>query len=245
MTKSLRFPDDVRPDFSGFSEEAFAFLSDLKRNNQRTWFKTHKEVYDREVKFATECLLGEFRDSVPVRGDPARGMFRIYRDTRFAADKSPYKTHVGAVLTRSGAKGDPGLVYIHIEPGGSFVSAGFYALARDFLHAWRQRMSEDPAGFLGMAAALEEAGHRLEHRGALKAMPRGFREHATGPVAEHLRWKHFLVSRPVTDRRARGRQLLAIIRDLMETALPLLEYGWAVLETMPGDDPRRHMRTAG
>lgn len=245
VTKSLQFPGDIRPDFSGFSKEAFTFLSDLKRNNQRAWFKARKEVYDREVKFATECLLGEFRDSVPVRGDPAHGMFRIYRDVRFAADKSPYKTHVGAVLTRSGAKGDPGLVYIHIEPGGSFVAAGFYAPTKDFLHAWRRRMSGDPAEFLEVAADLERAGHRLEHRGAIKTMPHGFRAHATGPVAEHLRWKHFLVSRPVTDRRAQGRQLLTIIRDLMKVAMPLLEYGWSVLEEMPGDDPRRHMRTAG
>lgn len=250
MTKTLDFPDDVRPDFHGFSTEAFDFLSGLKRNNDRTWFAERKDIYDVEVKFQIECLLGEFAPSrgpsaLPVRGDPKRGMFRIYRDVRFAKDKQPYKTHAGAVLSRTGGRGDAGIVYIHIDPGACFVSSGFYAPDRDFLTAWRNRMTQDPGGFLDTVAAHtgKRSRYELRHRGALKTLPRGFSEHADSPVAEYLKWKHFLISRPVTDKQAQSRQLVGIVRETAEAALPLLNYGWDVYETMLEDDPRRHMRT--
>ena len=249
MKKLLEFPDDVRPDFQGFSKEAFAFFEGLARNNERPWFQSRKELYDTEVKFAMECLLGEFSraagtGSFPVRGDPGRGMFRIYRDVRFSKDKSPYKTHAGAVMTRSGSKGEPGLVYVHIQPGQCFVSAGFYSPGKEFLHAWRRHIAEDPDAFLELIAPFGGARSRyvLGHRGALKTMPRGFQEHAGSPVAEYLKWKHFLVSRKVTDRQAQSRKLLSIIRELGEIATPFLEFGWTIHETAMEDDPRRHMR---
>ncbi len=243
MAKPLEFPDDVRPDFRGFSKEAFAFLEELERNNDRNWFKARKGIYDREVRFAMECLLAEFRAAEPVRGDPRRGMFRIHRDTRFSADKSPYKTHAGAVLTRSGGKGEPGLAYVHVQPGRSFVSAGFYAPDREFLHAWRRRIADKPEEFLELAGTLRKPRHVFGHRGALKTMPRGFREHADGPVADYLRWKHFLVTRKVTDAQAGSRRLVGLVRETIDVAEPLLEFGWAVRETALEDDPRRHLRT--
>jgi uncharacterized protein (TIGR02453 family) len=251
MTKTLEFPDDVRPDFQGFSKEAFGFLDGLKRNNDRAWFTDRKALYDAEVKFQMECLLGEFAPSrgpsaLPVRGDPKRGMFRIYRDVRFAKDKQPYKTHAGAVLSRTGGRGEAGIVYIHIEPGACFVSAGFYAPDRDFLTAWRNRMAQDPDGFLDAVAPFtgERSKYVLRHRGALKTLPRGFSEHAESPVAEFLKWKHFLIARTVTDRQAQSRQLIEIVRETAEAAIPLLNYGWDIYETMLDADPRRHMRTA-
>ena len=178
MKKPLEFPADVRPDFQGFSAEAFAFLAALSENNERAWFKARKDLYDAEVKFPMECLLAEFApgrapDGFPLRGDPARGMFRIHRDVRFSKDKSPYKTHAGAVLTRSGSKGDPGLLYIHVQPGASFVSAGFYSPGKEFLHAWRTCIADRPEEFLDLVApfAAPRGRYALRHRGALRTMP--------------------------------------------------------------------------
>ena len=249
MNKSLEFPDDIRPDFQGFPPEAFAFLEGLQKNNNRDWFKARKAAYDNDIKFTTECLLGEFTANrrppgFPVLGDPKRGMFRIYRDVRFAKDKNPYKTHAGAVMTRSGGKGDQGLIYTHIEPGGSFLSAGFYSLDKEFLSAWRTRIATEPDRFLELIEPFTKPRGRyfLRHRGALKTMPRGFQEYADSPVAEYIKWKHFLVGRSLTDKQAQSRKLLDHIRDLAEIAKPFLEFGWDVLETSYEDDPRRHMR---
>jgi len=81
---------------------------------------------------------------IPLRGDK-RGMFRIHRDVRFAKDKLPYQTHASAVLTPSGTKGDPGLVYVHISADGlsswsdgqegSFMAPGFHQPDKDVLSA--------------------------------------------------------------------------------------------------------------
>ena len=250
MKKALEFPADVRPDFKGFSKDAFAFLDGLSKNNDRAWFTANKAAYDEEVKFQMECLLAEFAGSrrpggFPLQGDPARGMFRVYRDVRFAKDKSPYKTHAGAVLTRSGAKGDPGILYVHIEPGGCFLSAGFYSPDKDFLGAWRAAMAKRPEEFLDIATAFAKPRSKyvLRHRGALKTMPRGFQEFSDAPIGEYLKWKHFLVGREIPDSVARSRKLIDAMAELAEVAMPLLEYGWAVYETAFADDPRLHMRT--
>jgi len=250
MAQTFEFPDDIRPDFHGFSPEAFKFLTGLKKNNDRTWFKARKDIYDAEIKFPMECLLGEFTpdrrpNEFPLRGDPKRGMFRIYRDVRFSKDKNPYKTHCGAVLTRSGGKGDPGVVYVHVEPGESFLSAGFYSLDKDFLGAWRTRMAADPREFLDLVEPFTKPRGKyfLRHRGALKTMPRGFQEHAESPVADYIKWKHFLVGRKITDNQAQSRKLVDLIAELADAALPFLSYGWEIYETAYEDDPRRHMRT--
>jgi uncharacterized protein (TIGR02453 family) len=252
MKKALEFPSDVRPDFKGFSREAFAFLEGLAKNNDRAWFAANKAAYDEEVKFQMECLLAEFVGSrrpagFPLLGDPARGMFRVHRDVRFARDKSPYKTHAGAVMTRSGTKGDPGILYVHVEPGGCFISAGFYSPERDFLAAWRATIAKRPGEFLDIAAPFGKPRSKyvLRHRGALKTMPRGFQEFAGTPIGEYLKWKHFLVAREIPDSVAQSRKLVDAIAELAEVAMPLLEYGWAVHKTAFEDDPRRHMRSGG
>src|SRR5258708_13315870 len=116
--------------FSGFRPAAFAFLNELRDNNDPAWFKPRKALYEAEVLapfrdliVAVGAALGEA--GLPLVGDPMRGIFRIYRDVRFSPDKRLYKTHAGAGLTRSGRKRDPGLLYLHLEPAQSRVAAGF------------------------------------------------------------------------------------------------------------------------
>jgi len=234
---ALVFPDDVRPDFEGFPPAAFTFLRGIARHNERAWFEAQRDAYATAVKFPMECLVASFpRDgSLPVWGDPRRAIFRIHRDVRFANDKRPYKTHVGAVLSRTGGRGDTGILYIHIEPGASFVSSGFYMPEPPFLAAWRRRMVEDPDAFLAVARAFKRkpGGMTLGTREALKTLPQGFRDHADSPVAEFLRWKHFLIHRPVSDAEAAGPRLVAIIGRLGAAARPLLDYGWDVLTRVP------------
>ena len=91
------------PPFSGFSEETLQFLPDLEQNNRREWFNTRKtffketvqEVLRRRVS-STSAALAKKR--IPLSTEPKKAIFRIYRDTRFSADKSPYKTNLGAVF---------------------------------------------------------------------------------------------------------------------------------------------------
>ena len=249
MTAKLVFPDDVRPDFEGFSDAAFAFLEGLARNNERGWFNENRETWETEIRFPLECLVAEFRPGaagrgLPVRGDPTKAIFRIYRDIRFSKNKQPYKTHAGAVLSRTGARGEAGVVYIHVQPENCFVSAGFWRLDPPTLTAWRRRMVDDPDEWLAIVEPYEGDADAAYMRtiSALKTMPRGFKQDADSPVAEWVRWKSFLLTRPVADADAKSRSFVDIIREHARKAIPLLEYGWELAD-MPGDDdPRRHMR---
>jgi uncharacterized protein (TIGR02453 family) len=96
--------------FAGFRPAALEFFAGLREHNDPLWFKPRKAIYDTEVLAPFRALilaLGEGLEAagIPLVGDPARGIFRLYRDVRFSANKQLYKTHAGGVLTRSGGKG--------------------------------------------------------------------------------------------------------------------------------------------
>ena len=128
-----------------------------------------------------------------------KGIFRIYRDTRFSKNKAPYKTHVGLVWSRSGRKSDEGALYAHVEPGNCFLGAGFWAPETPLLRRWRERLAADPAGWLAAIAEVEGAGLAVEGRDSLKRMPRGYESFAESDVAEALRWKGAVAMQRVAD----------------------------------------------
>ena len=148
--------------FPGFRPAALAFFRELSEHNDPLWFKPHKAVYEtqvlaplRQLVVAIGAALEEA--GLPLVGDPQRGIFRIYRDVRFSPDKRLYKTHAGAVLTRSGNKRDPGLLYLHIAPGESIVAAGFWHPEPPLLARLRRAILDDPDGFLAMAGQIGRA----------------------------------------------------------------------------------------
>jgi uncharacterized protein (TIGR02453 family) len=131
-----------------FREEALKFLRGLRRNNRREWFDARKDVYERELKQpmlalieAVNAALAEF---APDHVRPAqKSMFRIYRDTRFSADKSPYKTHVAAWWSRAGLeKTSGGGFYFHVAADEVVIAAGVYMPEREQLQAIRKYLLE-------------------------------------------------------------------------------------------------------
>src|SRR6476661_3832884 len=127
--------------FTGFRPEAVEFLAELAANNERAWFQPRKAEFERLLKEPLEALCvaldDEFRGrGIPLRADPAKSPFRIYRDVRFAKDKSPYKTNIGASFPWAGGENpDPSGRshtenvhssggYFHLSPGESYVGGG-------------------------------------------------------------------------------------------------------------------------
>src|SRR6188474_3688050 len=97
------------PPFNGFSPEAIQFLADLAANNERSWFQPRKAEYERLLKEPLEQLIAALAErfearGIPLRADPAKSPFRIYRDVRFSKDKSPYKTNMGASFPWTGER---------------------------------------------------------------------------------------------------------------------------------------------
>jgi uncharacterized protein (TIGR02453 family) len=222
--------------FAGFRPAAFAFFSELRDNNDPAWFKPRKAIYEAEV-------LGPFRELIaalgkalqeaglPLVGDARHGIFRIYRDVRFSPDKRLYKTHAGAVLTRSGRKRDPGLLYVHVAPAESMVAAGFWHPEPGLLSRLRRSILADPEAFLAVAEGLDMAGSPISSDERLSRPPRGFEAARGTKVAEYIGWKSFTAHAGLSDAEMQSPALVDRIVHFARTALPLLEWGWAAIDT--------------
>ena len=236
---TARKPAEPAAGFAGFRPAAFAFFRGLRDNNDPAWFKPRKAVYETEVLAPFRALIAAVTAAlaeagIPLSGDPARSIFRIYRDVRFSPDKRLYKTHAGAVLTRSGEKGDPGLLYLHLEPAASMVAAGFWHPEPPMLSRLRRAMLGDPERFAEIAEALDAAGRPLSSDEALTRLPRGF-ETAKGTLVEdYVCWKSFTAHAALRNRDMQSPEVVGRIVDFARTALPLLEWGWeAIADDMP------------
>jgi uncharacterized protein (TIGR02453 family) len=160
-----------------FTEELFRFLARLKRNNNRDWFLVHKEEYEAVVRqpalnFITAFAAPLYEISPYLVADPrpSRGsLFRIYRDTRFAADKRPYKTHIAMRFAHRGKDvHSPGL-YLHLESGGCFAASGLWHPEAPTLLRVRNAIVERPKEWRAVRKLLN-----WDDAGKLSRPPRGF-----------------------------------------------------------------------
>jgi len=140
--------------FNGFSKETFSFFRRLKRNNTKVWFDDHKQEYEQHVLEPAKAFVTAFgtriREKVPgIIADPKinRSIFRIYRDTRFSPDKTPYKTHLGLFLWEGGPSRMecPGF-YIQLEPAKILLGAGLYQFSAQILRRFRKAIVDPDFG---------------------------------------------------------------------------------------------------
>ena len=181
------------------------FLQDLARHNQRAWFQKNRPRYEAargEVVRVVDAVMAGIAHFEPniLEQDPEDCFFRINRDTRFAKDKTPYKTHFGAFITDRGRKADRAGYYVHVQPGESLVAGGLYMPPGPQLKAVRRALLEDAAGLrriLAKPAFRKRFGRELP--GAkLKTVPRDVpKDH---PDADLLRLTSFEVYRMASDR---------------------------------------------
>ncbi len=189
-----------------FTPRTFVFLSELAANNNREWFRANKSRYDHDVKEPALRFISDFAEplkeiSPHFRADPrANGgsLFRIYRDTRFSKDKSPYKTHTG-IHFRHEAYRDahaPGY-YLHIQPGNCFMGGGIWRPAGPTLRKIREAIDKDGDAWREAScdpqfrATFELAGDSL-----IRA-PKGFS--VDHPLIEDLRRKDFIGVAPLSE----------------------------------------------
>ena len=180
-----------------FPPETLRFLRALKRNNRREWFEAHRgdyEAYVRQPMTAiVERLAVDLRAFAPeLVASPKISMYRIYRDTRFSENKTPYKTHIAAVFpTRGLAKHEGAGAYFHVSPDEVWIGGGMYSPQPPQLVAVREHI----AGHVKQLRAIVESPGFLKtvgplHGDKLTRVPRGFaRDH---PAAEFLKFKHFV-----------------------------------------------------
>ena len=222
--------------FSGFGPQAIPFFKALAFHQTKDWFEANRAIYEGEIKGPlgdlVEDLAARFaKAKIPLKGDRKASLFRVNRDVRFAKDKSPYKTNAGAVLTRSGTKNDPGLIYIHVAADGCFIAAGFHQPEPAALARLRAAIVRAPKAWKTMVAKLADGGLALTDEYALKRSPRGFETIEDPEIVAAVRNASFICSRDIADARLAKPALVDDVVAFAKDAAPLLEWGWnAVVE---------------
>ena len=212
-----------------FTPQTLTFLSGLKRHNDREWFRARRDVYDEHVRRpmidVIERLALDFPRFAPeLVAAPKVSMYRIYRDTRFSADKSPFKTHVAAVfphreLTKHGGAG----LYFHLAPDHVLIGGGIYAPEPRQLYRLREHVA---ANFRRWRAIVDSPafrrtfGHVSGER--LQRVPRGFaNDH---PGAEYLRLKQFLAGCELPPQTATGARFYSSLVGRFERLAPFIRF---------------------
>ena len=180
-----------------------SFLKKLAKNNNRDWFNENKTLYTEAqadiLKFVENLIseTGTFDPEI-LKLDPKKTLFRIYRDTRFSKDKSPYKTNFGAALGM-GKGGQNGGYYLHIEPGKSFLAGGVYQPQPDVLKKIRKEISTFGDDFTKIISHKDFKKNfgGLSEESKLVKVPQGFEK--DDPMAEFLKLKDFVVMYPLKD----------------------------------------------
>lgn len=177
------------------------FLKQLKENNNKEWFTQHKEVYQRElllVENFAEGLLQELNTHDVIETvSGKKSLYRIYRDTRFSNNKTPYKNYFAGRFGRA-TRYRRGGYYFHIEPGNTVIAGGFYAPNSADLQRIREEMAYDAAPLRKILSSKSFTGTFGTLQGEqLKTNPRGYdKTHEAGDL---LRYKQFLLIRKFTD----------------------------------------------
>ncbi len=223
-------------EFDGFPESGLRFLKGLGKNNDRAWFNERKAIYVEQVQQPLHALVAAVNDAlrakhIPIASDPRRLSFRIYRDTRFSADKSPYKTHASAVLHRHGDRTSPGVLYLHIDPVEPFLAAGFHQPDPAQLRALRSAVARDPKAFRALAVKLQSAGLAFGGEDdALTRLPRGF-ENVDPSISEYIKRKSFVVSERLAPDDLKSPALVDLVVVFSKNAMPLFEWGWKAVSS--------------
>ena len=217
----------MKTGFGGFPPEAMKFLRDLKRNNRREWFQPRKEHYEQRVKAPmielVEAVNRELARFAPEYvNDPKKAIFRIYRDTRFSADKTPYKTHIAAWFSARARGGTAGL-YFSVSADTVEIAGGVYHPEPDVLLAVRTLLAEHHAEMRRILKNPTVKKMLGDLQGdELTRVPKGFC--ADHPAADLIKKKDWVLGRSLDPSIATTPDLFPAIRDRFRAMGPFLAF---------------------
>ena len=192
---------EMFPPFNGFPEEGLKFLKQLKKNNNRPWFGENKHRYEEFLKEPMQSLIATLKppmaDLAPEIEVNPKKVFRIYRDTRFSKNKTPYKTNIAAVFNiRTGPTESAGF-YLSIEPGEVYIGGGIYMPPSPLLKKLRYSIATNSHEFLSIVGSdsFHKKLGKVEGE-KLARMPIGFpANHMMGEWLKH-KWMFAGVTLP-------------------------------------------------
>jgi uncharacterized protein (TIGR02453 family) len=211
----------------------FDFLKLLKKNNNRDWFNSKKEIYLKEhqhiIAFADTLLLEMNKHDVIETESGKKSLHRIYRDVRFSKEKTPYNTHWGGSFKRA-TKKRRGSYYFHLEPGNTFIAGGFWGPNPQDLKRVRDEFAYDPKPFRKILAAKPFLSTFKELKGdRIKTTPKGFE--ANDPAIDLLRYKQYLLVKHFSDKEVFTTGFIKQLSDTFKVMRPFLDYMSEALTT--------------
>ena len=225
------------PEFGGFGPVTVKYLEDLEDNNNRDWFKANKHRYDSDVlqpalDFITVMgprieKISEYFTAIPKR--MGGSLMRVYRDTRFSKDKTPYKTNIGIQFRHERGKDvhAPGY-YLHIESTGCFLGVGMWHPESGVLRAIRERIATKPDDWRRAVATRSFANTFTLGGDSLKRPPRGFNE-AT-PHLDDVKRKDFIAVCDFSIDDAASAKFADQVATRFAKATPLMQFLCAAAE---------------
>jgi uncharacterized protein (TIGR02453 family) len=219
----------VNTGFRGFPPETLKFLRQLKRNNNRPWFQERKELYETRVRqpmidlvIALGAPMQAFAPEMNV--DPKKAIYRIYRDTRFSNDKTPYKTQISAFFVPRGmSKSSAAGLYLQVDPDEVLIAGGVYMPGSAELRAIRAHIAEhqqDLGSILSRQDFKKRFGGLQGER--LSRAPLGYApDH---PAIEYLKYKHFIAWRTEPASLAETPRLFPSVLTSFATMMPLVRF---------------------
>jgi uncharacterized protein (TIGR02453 family) len=220
-----------------FTKQTFTFLSTLADNNTREWFDEHKQDYENFIREPALDFISDMAETMPLvsphfRALPKKvggSLMRIYRDTRFSRDKTPYKTNIGIQFRHEVGKDvhAPGY-YVHIEPGECFVGVGLWKPDADPLFKIREGIVKNSEAWI-KARDDKAFGKHFELVGdSLANAPRGFaKDH---PLVEDLKRKDFLGLAPLSQSEATSKDFRMLVVERFKQAEQMMRFLCGALE---------------
>ena len=212
-----------------FTKDTLSFLRALKRNNDREWFRSRKDEYDRVVRTpmiaVIEQLARDLRRVAPeLVASPKASLYRIYRDTRFSEDKTPLKTNAAAVFPWKGlARHEGAGLYFEIAPGWVWIGGGMYAPASPQLVKVREHIVRSWPELKKITRGKAFVSRVGEiHGDRLTRPPRGFP--ADHPAIEFLKHRQFLASREFPPELATSAEFYPTLLATFTAIVPLVRF---------------------
>ena len=215
------------------SASSLRFLKTLKKNNNRDWFQLHKEEFQREqdtlAAFAEALLQAlSLHDQIETRSGK-ESLHRIYRDTRFSQNKTPYKTNWSGRFKRA-TKFRRGGYYYNIEPGNSFIAGGFWGPVPADLKRIREDIAFDARTLRKIISSKTFKATFGQLKGEqVKTAPKGF--DAKHEAIDLLRYKQFLLIRQFTDEEVLSAGFLKAVDQTFRNMRPFFDYMSELLST--------------
>jgi uncharacterized protein (TIGR02453 family) len=214
-----------------FTKQTFAFLSALAENNNREWFEAHKQEYEDLVRTPALDFISAMAEEMPAisthfRALPKKvggSLMRVQRDTRFARDKTPYKTNVGIQFRHEVGKDvhAPGY-YVHVEPGECFIGVGLWHPESEVLFKVREAIVKNGEDWVAARDNRIFRKHFELVGDALANAPRGFaKDH---PLVEDLKFKDFIALARMSDADMTSKNFRAQVAERFRQAAPYMRF---------------------